>query len=156
MSAGTGILHSEKNDAWRLTGAREHQDPVAFRADVGRPRCGRRVTGLRAARDRRRAAARRARPRRLGHARAPRRGGDPIAQQYAALHAARLQPGGTVTLPVAPYVHLFVARGSVELEGGGPLSAGDAVRITGSDGQRVTATADAELLAWEMHARLAA
>src|ERR687886_1750781 len=30
MSAGTGILHSEKNDAWRLSGGDEHQDPVHF------------------------------------------------------------------------------------------------------------------------------
>ena len=30
MSAGTGILHSEKNDSWRLTGDDEHEDPVHF------------------------------------------------------------------------------------------------------------------------------
>ena len=30
MSAGTGILHSEKNDSWRLTGGDEHKDPVHF------------------------------------------------------------------------------------------------------------------------------
>jgi hypothetical protein len=30
MSAGTGILHSEKNDSWRLTGGDEHTDPVHF------------------------------------------------------------------------------------------------------------------------------
>lgn len=29
MSAGTGILHSEKNDSWRLSGD-VHQDPVHF------------------------------------------------------------------------------------------------------------------------------
>ena len=29
MSAGTGILHSEKNDAWRLAGE-QHTDPVHF------------------------------------------------------------------------------------------------------------------------------
>src|SRR6476661_6932146 len=29
MSAGTGILHSEKNDSWRLQGE-THQDPVHF------------------------------------------------------------------------------------------------------------------------------
>ena len=29
MSAGTGILHSEKNDSWRLAGP-EHRDPVHF------------------------------------------------------------------------------------------------------------------------------
>ena len=30
MSAGTGILHSEKNDSWRLTGGPEHAEPVHF------------------------------------------------------------------------------------------------------------------------------
>ncbi|MFE4625708.1 pirin family protein [Streptomyces mirabilis] len=30
MSAGTGILHSEKNDSWRLEGASTHTDPVHF------------------------------------------------------------------------------------------------------------------------------
>ena len=30
MSAGTGILHSEKNDAWKLTGGPMHTDPVHF------------------------------------------------------------------------------------------------------------------------------
>ncbi len=30
MSAGTGILHSEKNDSWRLTGGDTHADPVHF------------------------------------------------------------------------------------------------------------------------------
>jgi redox-sensitive bicupin YhaK (pirin superfamily) len=35
----------------------------------------------------------------------------------AALHAARLQPGRSVDLPDAPFVHLFVARGTVNLEG---------------------------------------
>jgi quercetin 2,3-dioxygenase len=30
MSAGTGILHSEKNDSWRLHGGDAHRDPVHF------------------------------------------------------------------------------------------------------------------------------
>ena len=30
MSAGTGILHSEKNDSWRVSGGPEHSDPVHF------------------------------------------------------------------------------------------------------------------------------
>ncbi len=53
-------------------------------------------------------------------------------------------------LPDAPFVHLYVARGTVELEGAGQLEAGDAVRIVGSDGQRVTAVTAAEVLVWEM------
>ena len=54
-------------------------------------------------------------------------------------------------LPDAPFIHLYVARGQVTLEGAGQLEEGDAVRITASEGQRVTATGDAELLVWEMH-----
>jgi transketolase len=30
MSAGTGILHSEKNDSWRMHGGSEHTEPVHF------------------------------------------------------------------------------------------------------------------------------
>jgi len=60
-----------------------------------------------------------------------------------------------VTLPEAPYLHLFVAAGAVELEAAGALRAGDAVRFTATGGQRVTAVSDAEILVWEMHAGLA-
>jgi quercetin 2,3-dioxygenase len=79
-----------------------------------------------------------------------------IRNRYAALHGARLQPGDSVELPQAPYLHLFVPRGDVMLEGAGPLHEGDAVRFTASGGQRVTATEPAEILVWEMHAGLAA
>ena len=78
-----------------------------------------------------------------------------IRQEHAALHAARLAPGTAAASPVAPRAHLFVARGSVELEGAGVLGTGDAARITGADGQRMTAGPDgAEVLMWEMHATL--
>jgi redox-sensitive bicupin YhaK (pirin superfamily) len=79
-----------------------------------------------------------------------------IRNRYAALYAARLRPGQSVALPEAPYLHLFVARGDVTLEGAGPLAAGDAVRFTATGGQRVTATESSEILVWEMHAGLAA
>ena len=78
-----------------------------------------------------------------------------IAQKDAALLAARLAPGGSVSLPEAPFVHLFVPVGSVTLEGAGDLATGDAVRIAGGAGQRVTAGSEgAEVLVWEMHATL--
>ena len=75
-----------------------------------------------------------------------------IKNRYAALHAARLQPGQSVQLPEAPFLHLFVPRGSVTLEGAGPLATGDAVRLTATGGQQVTAAEPAEILVWEMHA----
>ena len=78
-----------------------------------------------------------------------------IGQEHAALLAGRVAPGGTVTIPDAPFVHLFVADGSVDLESAGALQTGDAARITASDGRRVTATTGpAEILVWEMHAQL--
>jgi quercetin 2,3-dioxygenase len=79
-----------------------------------------------------------------------------IHNRNATLHGARMQAGDSVELPEAPYLHLFVPRGELTLEGAGPLHEGDAVRFTASGGQRVTATEPAEILVWEMHAGLAA
>jgi hypothetical protein len=156
MSAGTGILHSEKNDAWRLTGEASHRDPVHFiqmwvapdeagidpgyeQLEIGdellRGGLVPVASGMPQHRD---AAAIR------------------IKQRHAALHAARLAPGQSVALPDAPFVHAFVAVGAVDLEGEGLLSTGDAARITAGGGRTVTAGPDgAEVLVWEMHARLA-
>jgi quercetin 2,3-dioxygenase len=76
-----------------------------------------------------------------------------IHNQSAALHVARLQPGDGLTLPDAPYLHLFVARGQVQLQGA-ELREGDAARLTASDGVQVVGRKSAELLVWEMHAAL--
>jgi redox-sensitive bicupin YhaK (pirin superfamily) len=154
MSAGRGILHSEKNDAWRLTGADQHSDPVHFvqmwvvpdeqaidpgyeQLEIGdellRGGLVPVASGM---------------PQHDGAAAIR------IKNRYAALHAARLEPGTAVTLPDAPYVHLFVPRGTVDLEGSGALDEGDAARLTGAGGRRVTARDAAEVLVWEMHATL--
>lgn len=147
VSAGSGILHSERNDA------------------VGYPQVDVRFVQMWVAPD--------------GSDRAPgyeqlelddaglRSGLVPVASgrgtdaaalrignRHAALLAARLAPGRAVQLPDAPYVHLFVAVGAVVLEGVGALAAGDAVRLTATGGRRLTATAQAEVLVWQMHARL--
>ncbi|MGZ6827477.1 MAG: pirin family protein, partial [Mycobacteriales bacterium] len=151
MSAGTGILHSEKNDAWRLDPGAPQGEPVHFvqmwvlpdedgvqpgyeQLEIGDELLRGGLVPVASGRP--------------GHASAIR-----IRNRYAALHAARLQPGRSVQLPDAPYLHLFVPRGSVELEGTGALGAGDAVRFTGTGGHRLTASEDAEVLVWEMHAR---
>ena len=79
-----------------------------------------------------------------------------IHQKDATLWGARLQPGGSVALPVAPAVHLYVARGPVTLDGEGELAEGDAARISFSDGRRVNAPAGgagAEILVWEFGVR---
>jgi quercetin 2,3-dioxygenase len=155
MSAGRGILHSEKNDSWRLTGGSEHDEPVHLVQmwvvpDETGTAPGYEQLEIDDAS--------------LRNTLAPIASGRPahdgasairIGQRHAALLGSRLDGAATVTLPDAPFVHLFVPRGTVELEGAGELRAGDAVRITGNGGQRVTAGADgAEILVWEMHAGL--
>ncbi|MGH3933884.1 MAG: pirin family protein [Pseudonocardiaceae bacterium] len=159
MSAGTGIRHSEKNDSWRLDGEPHDQDvhfvqmwmlpdtrsvkpsyeQLDINSELGPVGAGSGnlvvvASGMDAHRDSRAIF---------------------IQQRHAALHAARLQPGGSVDLPAAAFVHLFVARGAVDLEGTGSLGTGDAARMTTVGGQRVTAGTDgAEVLVWEMAARI--
>jgi quercetin 2,3-dioxygenase len=155
MSAGTGILHSEKNDSWRLTGEPEHAEPVHFIQmwvvpDTARLAPGYEQLDITAELDRGGLVTVASGLPRHADDRAIR-----IQNKHAGLLAARLADGETVALPDAPFVHLFVARGAVELEGAGPLATGDAARITASDGRRVTAVGGAaEVLVWEMHAQL--
>jgi redox-sensitive bicupin YhaK (pirin superfamily) len=77
-----------------------------------------------------------------------------LHQRAAALDAARLPAGTSLGLPPAPFVHLYVVDGRVDLEQAGPLEPGDAVRIHDSDGRRITARGPAEVLVWQMHADL--
>ena len=77
-----------------------------------------------------------------------------IRNRYAALHVARLQPGESVTVPDAPFVHVYLARGRMTLEAAGPLGAGDAARLVRAGGRRLAATEPSEVLIWEMHASL--
>jgi len=155
MSAGTGILHSEKNDSWRITGGDTHTDPVHFVQmwvvpDTGRIQPGYEQLDITAELE-------------AGGLVTVASGMDKhagdrairIQNRYAGLLAARMRDGEAVQLPEAPFVHLFVARGAVELEGAGALETGDAARITVSDGRRVAAVGGpAEVLVWEMHATL--
>ncbi len=73
-----------------------------------------------------------------------------LARSDAALLAVRLPAGAAVRLPRAPYVHLHVARGAVDLAGLGVLDEGDSVRVTGGDGDRAVAQQPAELLCLQM------
>jgi redox-sensitive bicupin YhaK (pirin superfamily) len=156
MSAGTGIRHSEKNDAWRQGVGGVHDEPVRFiqmwvPPDEARIKPGYEQLEIDDALLRGGLVP-------VASGRAEHKGAAAISigQEHAALYAARVAPGGAVSIPDAPFVHLFVADGSVDLEGSGLLETGDAARITGGAGQRVTAgPAGAEVLVWEMHARLA-
>lgn len=75
-----------------------------------------------------------------------------IHQQGATLWAGRLKPGESVRVPDAACVHVFVARGTAELEGTGRLSKGDAVRLTAVGSPVLTANQanGTEVLIWEM------
>lgn len=139
MSAGSGIRHSERNDApgadvptrfvqmW-LRPDESGLTPSYEQAEAGRlsglvPL----VSGI------------------LGLDAAVR-----IHTTGAALHVARLSPGEAVVAPDAARLHVFVARGAVDVEGAGQLGDGDAARFTDEGGPRVTATEAAEVLVWQL------
>ena len=153
MSAGTGILHSEKNDSWRLSGPR-HTDPVHFVQMWVVPDEDGITPGYEQTEIDNELLSGGLVPVASGMAKHDGAAAIRINNEHAALYAARLQPGQSVTLPDAPFLHLFVPRGTVNLEGSAQLGAGDAVRFTATGGQRVTATEPAEVLVWEMHATI--
>ncbi len=76
-----------------------------------------------------------------------------LGNSRAALHVIRLGPGHSVPLPDAGLMHLFVARGDVDVEGvpSRRLGEGDAAKLFASGGRGVAAGTEAELLVWEMH-----
>ena len=72
-----------------------------------------------------------------------------IQQKDAVLWGARLNAGERIMVPEAQYGHVFLARGSAELESRETLDTGDAVRLTGADGIGLVADSDgAEVLVW--------
>lgn len=160
ISAGTGILHSETNDSWRLPpeqgGTPEHAEPVHFVQMWVAPD----EPGLNPDYQQVALAEELARGGLItvaaGLPRYRHSAAIAVNSSHSALHVARMSAGesAALTLPEAPYLHLYVARGEVDMEGVGVLYQGDAVRLTRSGGQRVTADTPAEVLVWEMHARL--
>ncbi len=74
-----------------------------------------------------------------------------IRQKNAVLWAGRLKPGEEVKVPQARFAHLYIARGSAELEPAGTLSEGDAARLAGAGSPRLRADSKsgAEVLIWE-------
>ena len=78
-----------------------------------------------------------------------------IQNRFAALHIARPHADQHITLPGAPFGHLYVVRGEVRVESDGlteSLGVGDAVRFTDGGDVSVTASTEAEIVYWEMHA----
>lgn len=147
MSAGSGIVHSEHNDTdepvrfvqmWVVPDDTS-TEPGYQQAEVdGLSAPGRLVTVASGLREHEGRAAVR------------------IGQRYAAFHVTRLGPSDQVVLPAAPYLYVFVARGSADLVGAGRLDPGDAARITQSEQPRLRGVDDSEVLVWEMHATLGA
>jgi len=140
MSAGTGIWHSEMNPSgkdevhliqmWVLPDT-ESVDPGYEQLDIGRELDKGGLVPIASGR---------------GH-----RAAISIRQKGAVLWGGRLKTGETVKLPDAKHVHLYVAKGAVELEGAGALSAGDSVRLVAAGTPKLTAspTRGAEVLIWE-------
>ncbi len=143
MHSGTGVVHAERNDcadralrfvqAWLV--ADDAGPPSTALVDVGELLASGALVPV-------------ASGRRLHEAAVS------LTTPDAALHAVRLVPGQAVELPEAPFLHVFLARGDVELQGAGGLATGDAVRLTATGGRRMTATTPAEVLVWEMHTAL--
>jgi redox-sensitive bicupin YhaK (pirin superfamily) len=72
-----------------------------------------------------------------------------IHQRAAVLWGGRLTAGEHAAVPDGTYAHVFVAVGSVELDGAGPLDEGDAARLTEAGTPALTAGAGgAEVLIW--------
>ena len=113
MSAGTGIWHSEMNP--RHAGV--HFVQMWVPPDI--ERIGRATSSSTSTPSLTPAGSCRSR-----RAAATTRPSDPPARGRALGWAPEAR--GAVTVPDAPYVHVFVARGSVTLEGAGALAAGDA------------------------------
>jgi redox-sensitive bicupin YhaK (pirin superfamily) len=77
----------------------------------------------------------------------------PLRQPDATLHAGALAPGTSVLLEPAPYLHVLVATGAASV-GEDLLTAGDALRLTGTGHVRIGTDGGAELLAWRMRSGL--
>jgi quercetin 2,3-dioxygenase len=147
MSAGTGILHSEKNASliapvhfvqmWvqpDVSGIAPSYQQHEIGDDLLDGRLATIASGI------------------AGHEAAI-----TIHNRSAALHAARMQRGDRIALPAAPYLHVFVARGRLSMtvaDSAAQLTEGDAARLTAADGVHLSADNACEVLVWEMHATL--
>ena len=166
MSAGTGILHSERNDSWRPAGSApgsgsslasgdaSGEDPVRFLQMWVVPD----ERGITPSYEQLEVSDKHLRgglmPIASGMDRYAGESAIRIKNRYATMHVARLVSGQTVEIPEAPWLHLFVAQGRVELEGAGELSVGDSGRFTAGGGHKVAAAEPSEIVVWEMHATI--
>lgn len=146
MSAGSGIVHAERNDAYRLDPSRT-PEPVHFVQMWVRPDTSGAVPSYR-----QQAFA----PTDLGHDWLPIASGNhpdavvDLDTADATLWVTVLGPGATRELPVGPQVHAYLARGQVDVETVGRLGPGDSLRIRDGSPLRVTGVDEAELLVWTL------
>ena len=124
VSAGSGIVHAETNDSWRLTGEPAHGEPVHLVQMWVRPDAVDAPPGYACAEVSDATLREGLVPVVSGRRRHLRHGAVRLAQRDAALLVARLAVGASATLPEARWVHLFVARGEVVLERSRPARAG--------------------------------
>ncbi len=71
-----------------------------------------------------------------------------INQTGAVMWVGRLVDGETVTIPQAPFVHVFVAKGAVSFAKS-ELTQGDAIRLTNSQALSLTSNGASEIVIWE-------
>lgn len=146
LSAGSGVLHTERNDVLRPDPdgppARLRFVQAWLRPDVpGTPPTY---------------AARPVDPANLASGWFPvASGNDPdaavsLGTRSATFWVTRLAPGEARSLPTGPRTHVFVAAGGVAIETLGALDAGDAVRLTGEAPLTVTGTLGAEVCVWSV------
>ncbi len=73
-----------------------------------------------------------------------------IHQRDAVLWVGRLDPGGSVDIPDAPFVHIYIARGSAQIGAEAQLKVGDAARLTQAGVHKLVANDEnTEILIWE-------
>jgi redox-sensitive bicupin YhaK (pirin superfamily) len=146
MSAGSGIVHAERNDAFRLDPTRA-AEPVHFVQMWVLPDVADAPPSYQQARygvseldqDWLPVAS-------GGHAEAL----VSLDSADSTLWATVLGQGACRTLPAGALLHAYVTRGVVEVETVGELTAGDALRIRDADELRVTGRTEAELLVWSL------
>jgi redox-sensitive bicupin YhaK (pirin superfamily) len=146
MSAGSGIVHAERNDAYRIDPTRPaeavHFVQMWIRPDEpgGPPSYQQRELALAD----------------LGSGWVPIASGrqpDAVVSLGSAgstLWVSVLPAGAMRTLPSGDLLHVYLARGVVDVETIGGLEAGDSFRLSESAQLRVSARAEAELLVWQM------
>jgi quercetin 2,3-dioxygenase len=146
MTAGSGIVHAERNDAYRIDPTRP-AEPVHFIQMWIRPD----EAGAPPSYQQRDLAS--------GDLF---RGWVPIASGRhpdavvslgsagSTLWVSVLPTGTSRQLPSGDRLHVYLARGVLDIEAIGQLKAGDSLRVSGSSQLKLAARAEAEVLVWQM------